>query len=115
MKDETCIFCKIVSGQIPCKVELNEEEVFVFQDINPKAPVHLLIVPKVHIPDINSLKPEQLSIVGKMMDAAKRLAKEKNIAEGYRLVINNGSDAGQSVFHIHLHLLGGRMMGWPPG
>ena len=112
---ERCIFCDIIKKKIPSKIELEEKELIAFQDVNPKAPVHLLIIPREHIPLLDELKPKHLSLIGKMVDAACRLAKEKGLTEGYRLVWNNGVQAGQSVFHIHLHLLGGRAMHWPPG
>ena len=109
-----CIFCKIIEGKIPATFELKEEKLVAIKDISPKAPVHILIVPKVHIPQITDLKPDQVLLVGELIDAARRIAKQKKITD-YRLVFNNGAEAGQSVFHIHLHLLGGRIMNWPPG
>ena len=109
-----CIFCKIIEEKIPAKFELTEEKLVAINDISPKAPVHLLIIPKEHIPQIIDLKPKHLLLVGEMVDAARRIAEKKKIKD-YRLVFNNGSEAGQSVFHIHLHLLGGRIMNWPPG
>ena len=109
-----CIFCKIIDGKIPGKFELQEEKLVAINDISPRAPTHVLIIPKEHIPQISDLKPAHLPIVGQMIDAARRLAEKKKLS-GYRLVFNNGSEAGQSVFHIHLHLLGGRVMNWPPG
>lgn len=109
-----CIFCKIIDGKIPGQFELKEEKLVAIKDISPKAPVHILIIPKEHISQISDLKSTQALIVGEMVDAARRIATQKKITD-YRLVFNNGSEAGQSVFHIHLHLLGGRIMGWPPG
>ncbi len=109
-----CIFCKIIDGKIPARFELEEKEVVAIRDASPKAPTHLLIIPREHIPQISDLKSSHISLVGAMVDAARRIAEQKKIA-GYRLVFNNGSEAGQSVFHIHLHLLGGRVMNWPPG
>lgn len=111
-----CIFCKISQGTIPTKKAYEDENVFAFYDINPQAPVHILIIPKEHIPTTNDIKEEHSELVGKMVIAAAKMAKELNLSErGYRLVFNCNSDAGQAVFHIHLHLLGGRGMGWPPG
>ena len=109
-----CIFCKVIDEKIPATFELKEEKLVAIKDISPKAPVHILIISREHIPQIADLKSAQLSLVGEMVDAARRIAKQKKM-EGYRLVFNNGSEAGQSVFHIHLHLLGGRIMNWPPG
>ena len=109
-----CIFCKIISGTIPSKFELNEENIIAINDISPKAPVHLLIIPKEHIPQISDVKASQLTILGELVDAARRVAEKKKVKD-YRLIFNNGAGAGQSVFHIHLHILGGRPMHWPPG
>ncbi len=110
-----CLFCKIVDKKIPAKIELEEKNILAIQDVNPQAPVHLLIIPREHIAKIDDIKEAQIPLVGELVDAARRIAKAKNIAGGYRLVFNNGAEAGQSVFHIHLHLLGGRAMRWPPG
>ena len=115
MTDPNCLFCKIIDKKIPGKVALDEKDVFAFHDVNPKAPVHILIVPKIHVAQISDMHEDQEQLIGKMVHAAKRLAEEYKIKQGYRLVFNNGAAAGQSVFHIHLHLLGGRPMSWPPG
>lgn len=113
--DENCIFCKIAAGQIPSKQVYSDDDVFAFHDINPAAPVHVLIIPKQHIPTINDLEAGDAEVMGKLFVAAKEVAKKLNLSEsGYRLVINSGRDALQSVFHIHLHVLGGKRMGWPP-
>ncbi|NTV45600.1 MAG: histidine triad nucleotide-binding protein [Chlorobiales bacterium] len=113
--DENCIFCKIAAGQIPSKQVYSDDDVFAFHDINPAAPVHVLIIPKQHIPTINDLDASDAGVIGKLFVAAKKVAEQLNLSEtGYRLVINSGRDALQSVFHIHLHLLGGKRMGWPP-
>ena len=109
-----CIFCKIIEGHIPAQFESQNDNVVAIKDINPRAPVHILIIPKEHIPQISDLKTNQAGLVGEMVDMARRIAAQKKIKD-YRLVFNNGSEAGQSVFHIHLHLLGGRVMNWPPG
>lgn len=111
-----CIFCKIAEGKIPAKMVYEDENVIAFNDINPQMPVHVLIIPREHIPTTNDIVPSQAELVGKMVIAAAKIAKEQNLSErGYRLVFNCNSDAGQAVFHIHLHLLGGRGMSWPPG
>lgn len=112
---EDCIFCKIVERKIPAKFEYEDGKLVAIQDINPQAPVHILIVPKKHIADINHITKENRLLVGDLIDRAKEIARQKKVEDGYRLVINNGAKAGQSVFHIHLHLLGGRRMSWPPG
>jgi len=110
-----CIFCKIIKGEIPSKTVYEDELVVAFEDINPQAPVHILIVPKEHIPKVDEMKAEHEKLLGHMIFVAKEIAAVKNLKEGYRLVMNNGPAGGQAVFHIHLHLLGGRQMQWPPG
>jgi histidine triad (HIT) family protein len=114
--DDNCIFCKIIKGEIPCNKAFENEDLLAFYDINPQAPVHILIIPKKHIPTILDIKPEDYNLLGKMFTLASQLAGEADIAEpGFRTVFNCNKDAGQAVYHIHLHLLGGRKMGWPPG
>ena len=111
-----CIFCKIVAKQIPAKVAYEDPEILAFHDINPQAPVHIQIIPKVHIARVSELTLENAPVLSQLVFTANRLAKESGIAEpGYRLVINCNPGAGQSVYHLHLHLLGGRPMRWPPG
>ncbi|MFC1808915.1 histidine triad nucleotide-binding protein [Candidatus Omnitrophota bacterium] len=111
-----CLFCKIIKGDIPSKIEYEDENVFAFHDINPQAPTHILIIPKEHIAKIADISDKQECLIGKLVHAAKKIAEKKGISEGgYRLVFNNGSMAGQEVYHIHLHLLGGRNLTWPPG
>jgi histidine triad (HIT) family protein len=111
-----CLFCKLASGSIPANIIYRDELVMAFDDINPQAPQHKLIIPLKHIATLNELLPEDNALVGHMVQTAKTLAKELNIAdEGYRLVMNCNAHAGQTVFHIHAHLLGGRHMTWPPG
>jgi histidine triad (HIT) family protein len=106
-----CIFCQIVAGEIPSDIVYQDEEVIVFPDINPKAPTHLLIIPKKHIPSLANLTEAESPLIGHMVNIANRLAKEKGMAErGYRLVVNCGEEAGQIVDHLHLHLLGGRRL-----
>ncbi len=116
MSEKECLFCKIISGDIPSNKVYEDDSLFAFYDIDPKAPEHILIVPKKHISRIDELEEEDIELVGKIIFAAKKIAQEKNVKESsYRLVFNNGVLAGQAVFHIHLHLLAGRRMHWPPG
>ncbi len=111
-----CIFCKIVKKEIPSKIVFENERIIAFEDINPQAPVHILIIPKRHIPYIAEIEEEDISLIGELIYTAKRIAEEKGLTkDGFRLVFNNGKNAGQEVFHIHLHLLGGRKFTWPPG
>lgn len=111
-----CLFCRIVDGQIPGAIVYRDDRVVAFKDINPQAPMHVLIVPRRHIASLNELTAEDDGIVGEMIRRAAALAKEHGHAErGYRTVFNCNADAGQTVFHIHLHVLGGRKMTWPPG
>jgi len=107
-----CIFCKIIAKEIPSELVYADEYVTAFRDIQPVAPAHVLIVPNKHIPSINELTEENADLLGKMNLAAQQIAKNEGVAEsGYRLIINNGADAGQVVFHIHMHLLGGKRLG----
>lgn len=111
-----CIFCEIVDGRRSGDIVYKDDAVVAFRDKNPQAPVHILIVPQKHIATINDLQPEDEKLVGQMFLAAKTIAaREKTDRNGYRLVINCNHEAGQSVYHVHLHLLGGRWMRWPPG
>lgn len=111
-----CIFCKIIRGEIPANLAYQDDTVIAFHDIDPKAPQHVLIVPKVHIPTLNDLSGNQQNLIGYMVLTAKNLAQTLALTEsGYRLVFNCNADGGQAVYHIHLHLLGGRQMQWPPG
>jgi histidine triad (HIT) family protein len=110
-----CLFCKIIAGQIPSKKVYEDDRVFVFEDINPKAPTHVLIIPKQHIAGLNTAAPEDAEIIGYMNLVAARIGRERDIEDGYRTVLNVGPKSGQSVFHIHLHLIGGRELKWPPG
>jgi len=111
-----CLFCRIAGGEIPAQVIHSDPEVVAFRDIHPQAPVHILIIPRRHIASISVLSPEDAGLVGRLFLVARDLAREEGIMEeGYRMVVNAGPGAGQSVFHVHLHLLGGRNMGWPPG
>ena len=109
---EDCIFCKILAGEIPAAKVHETQNTLAFEDINPKAPVHVLVIPRKHIPTINDLSPEDGAIVGEMMLAAREVAGLKGIAEsGYRIIFNTNREAGQEVFHIHLHVLGGHPLG----
>ena len=111
-----CLFCEIVAGRIPSRVAYQDESVFAFHDLHPQAPTHVLLIPKKHLTSLLDLSPEDDALVGSLVRRARDLAKDLGFAErGFRLVFNAGADAGYSVFHIHLHLLGGRSLGWPPG
>jgi histidine triad (HIT) family protein len=111
-----CLFCQIVEGKIPAKVAFQDDQVVAFHDIDPKAPTHVLIVPRKHVASINDVDGGDDALVGRLVRSARDIAREQGLADrGYRLVFNCGDDAGYSVHHIHLHLLGGRALGWPPG
>ena len=111
-----CIFCKIVKEEIPATIIYRDEHVIAFNDLHPRAPIHQLIIPRRHIATLNDIQPQDTETLGKLFQAAKQLAQKAGIAEpGYRVVMNCNADAGQQVFHIHLHLLGGRGLAWPPG
>jgi histidine triad (HIT) family protein len=111
-----CIFCKIANKEIPCKFLYEDEEILAFDDIKPQAPIHKLIIPRQHIATINDIDENNAQLTGKLMYTAQQLAKQLGISEeGYRVVMNCNKNGGQDVFHIHLHLLGGRRMSWPPG
>ncbi|MBU2591186.1 MAG: histidine triad nucleotide-binding protein [Nitrospinota bacterium] len=113
---EDCIFCKIVSGEIPAKKLYEDDKAIAFEDLNPKAPVHILIIPKKHLATSLEAKEEDKGLMGHLFLTANKLAQEKGIdRSGFRLVVNCNEDAGQSVFHLHFHLMGGRFMAWPPG
>lgn len=111
-----CLFCRIIERKIPSKIIYEDERVLAFDDINPQAPIHVLVIPKKHISTSLELKNEDNELIGYMFQIANKIAKDKGVAErGFRLVMNSNREAGQSVFHIHLHLLAGRPMHWPPG
>jgi histidine triad (HIT) family protein len=111
---DDCLFCKIVRGEIPAKLLFENDRVVAFRDIKPEAPTHILVVPREHVSSLN--EATNAALIGELSLAAAKIAKSEGIAEsGYRTVINTNRDAGQTVFHVHLHLLGGRAMGWPPG
>jgi histidine triad (HIT) family protein len=110
-----CIFCKIGGKELPAKLIYEDADIFAFEDIHPQAPTHLLISPRKHMVSLNDATAEDAALLGRMLLVAKQLAAERGISGGYRTVINNGAEAGQSVDHLHLHVLGGRAMRWPPG
>ncbi|MBS1789307.1 MAG: histidine triad nucleotide-binding protein [Acidobacteria bacterium] len=116
MSESNCLFCRIVAGQIPSTKVYEDEHSFAFRDINPQAPVHVLLIPKKHIASLNEAGSDDHAALGHLMLVAGKIASQEGIADdGYRVVANTGADAGQTVFHIHLHVIGGRPMAWPPG
>ncbi len=112
-QDPNCLFCKIVSGNIPAKLVKTGDKWVAFSDINPQAPTHILVIPKEHFSALSEMKDANL--LGIIFQAAAEIAVDQHLEPGYRLVVNTGADAGQTVFHMHIHLLGGRNMDWPPG
>ena len=109
-----CLFCRIIKKEIPATIVAEDQHCVAFRDINPQAPVHILVIPREHVPSLNEAK--DAAMIGRLNLLAAQLAKSEGLAEGgYRTVINTNADAGQTVFHLHLHLLGGRRLGWPPG
>ncbi len=110
-----CLFCRIIRGEIPSKKVHEDAETFAFEDINPQAPTHVLIIPKKHMVGLREATAQDADIIGKCHLVAAEIARKRNIENGYRTVLNVGPGAGQSVFHLHLHLLGGRSLAWPPG
>ena len=111
-----CLFCRIVNKELSSKIVYEDEQVVAFEDINPQAPTHVLVVPRKHIAGLNDATADEAKLLGQLQLVAAQVARARGIVEsGYRVVINNGRGAGQSVFHLHLHLLGGRPMQWPPG
>jgi histidine triad (HIT) family protein len=117
MTDPTanCLFCRILRGEIPAKKVYENEHVLAFEDIDPKAPTHVLVIPKRHFAGLKEAQEEDAEVIGRCHLAAAEIARQRNIENGYRTVLNVGPGAGQSVFHLHVHLLGGRSLGWPPG
>lgn len=112
----SCIFCKIIEKSIPAKIVYEDDLVVAFEDVSPQAPVHLLLIPRKHIPTILDVKDEDRHLIGYMYKVAGEIAKDRGVAErGFRLIMNCNRESGQTVFHIHLHVLGGRPMHWPPG
>ncbi|HEA65186.1 MAG TPA: histidine triad nucleotide-binding protein [Candidatus Aminicenantes bacterium] len=113
---EDCIFCKIINKEIPATIVFEDEKIIAFNDINPQAPIHILLIPREHFASLNDIPEEKKNILSHLLLKARQIAQEKGIAEkGYRIVLNTEKDSGQEVFHIHVHLLGGRQMHWPPG
>jgi len=110
-----CVFCKIGRKELPAKIVYEDAEIFAFEDIHPQAPAHILVSPRKHLASLNDATAEDTSLLGRVLLIAGQLAKERKLDDGYRAVLNNGRGAGQSVFHLHLHLLGGRTFRWPPG
>ena len=110
-----CLFCRIIRGEIPSKKVYEDEHTYAFEDINPHAPTHVLIIPKEHIVGLKEARPKDAEIIGRCHLVAAQIARERGIENGYRTVLNVGPGAGQSVFHLHVHLLGGRALTWPPG
>ncbi len=111
---DNCLFCRIVNNEIPSSIVFEDEEMMAFNDISPQAPTHILIIPKTHISTLEEIDESNSALIGKLIHTASKIAKERKL-DGYRLVLNCNEIAGQSVFHIHCHLLGGRLMEWPPG
>lgn len=113
---ENCIFCKITNREIPTKILYEDNQIIAFEDINPQAPTHILLIPKEHFASLNDIPEEKKEILSHLLLRARNIAQELGIKEnGYRIVLNTGKNSGQDVFHIHFHLLGGRRMTWPPG
>lgn len=113
---EDCLFCKLISGEIPATEVYRDDDIFAFEDINPIAPTHILVIPIKHLSDIKSANEDDQELLGKMLLIANQIATEKGLAEdGFRYVINTGKNGGQTVYHLHLHIIGGRNLSWPPG
>jgi histidine triad (HIT) family protein len=110
-----CIFCRIIKGEIPSKKAYEDDYVYAFDDLDPKAPTHMLVIPKKHIRGLKEATEEDAELVGRCHVAAAQIARQRGIEDGYRTVLNVGPNAGQSVFHLHVHLIGGRKLSWPPG
>ncbi|NET46396.1 histidine triad nucleotide-binding protein [Okeania sp. SIO2B3] len=115
MAEQDTLFSKIIRREIPADIVYEDDMALAFKDINPQAPVHILVIPKKPIPKLADASPEDHSLMGHLLLTAKRVAEQAGLENGYRVVINNGAEAGQTVFHLHLHILGGRQMQWPPG
>ncbi|MFT7472102.1 MAG: histidine triad (HIT) family protein [Kiritimatiellia bacterium] len=113
---QDCLFCKIIAGEIPSNKVYSDDDVYAFHDINPAAPTHILVIPKKHLTYVNSADGADEALLGKLLLKANQIAADLGLSEdGFRYVINTGRDGGQTVFHLHLHILGGRALGWPPG
>lgn len=114
-RDPECLFCRIVAGEIPADRVLETDEIVAFRDIHPQAPTHVLVAPRRHVPDVDTLEDDDAGLLSALFAAVRRVAEAEGLAKGYRVVTNVGAESGQSVFHLHLHVLGGRPMSWPPG
>ncbi len=112
---DSCLFCKIINGDIPSDKLYEDDDIFAFRDISPQAPTHFLVIPKKHISGPGEVGAEDERIIGKMMRVGADIARQEGVGDAFRAVFNNGAGAGQTVFHIHMHILGGRSMNWPPG
>ncbi|MFH1305278.1 MAG: histidine triad nucleotide-binding protein [Candidatus Omnitrophota bacterium] len=113
---ENCLFCGIAAGEIPADIVYKDEEILAFRDIRPQAPVHVVLIPRRHVATLNDISGKDTAVLGRMFDVAREIAVGNNVAvEGYRIVVNCNKTAGQEVFHLHMHLLGGRKFSWPPG
>jgi histidine triad (HIT) family protein len=112
---ENCLFCKIGEKKIPSKIVYEDARMFAFEDINPQAPTHILVCPRKHLVSLTEAAAEDAALLGEILLKGAQLARERKLLDGYRTVFNNGAGAGQSVFHLHLHVLGGRIFRWPPG
>jgi histidine triad (HIT) family protein len=110
-----CLFCKIAAKELDSEIVFESERVVAFKDINPAAPVHVLVIPREHVASVHELRAEHAPTIAEMLEAIATIATDNGVADGYRVVTNVGADAGQSVFHLHWHLLGGRSLSWPPG
>lgn len=116
MSSESCLFCKIVRKEIPAKLALETDQILAFHDINPQAPTHVLVIPKVHLESLDALAEDHAELSAALLLGVQRVAREAGVvAGGYRTVVNTGANAGQTVSHVHFHVIGGRPMGWPPG
>jgi histidine triad (HIT) family protein len=116
MSEQDCIFCRVVAGEIPADIVYRDDRAVAFRDINPQAPVHALVIPREHLDSLDDASARDESLLGHLLRVAARVANEQGLSEsGYRTIINTGAGAGQSVFHLHLHVVGGRRLGWPPG
>ena len=113
---ENCLFCRIVRGEIPAQIIYQDDDALAFRDLNPQAPTHVLVIPREHLASLNEAETHDAAALGRLLQAAAKVARQEGLAEnGYRTVINTGAGAGQTVFHLHLHILGGRGLAWPPG
>lgn len=116
MTDQHCLFCRVVAGEIPADIIYQDEQAVAFRDVNPQAPVHALVIPRQHIASLKEAEQGDAATLGHLLQVAARIAAEQGLSEsGFRTVINTGAGAGQSVFHLHLHIIGGRRLSWPPG